>query len=155
MGKIKIPGALELQYQELPYYWIQVNPDRIQYTIPNHSHQELKKKLASGVTSTNANIRFYLDILLQLKAISQTGIHAVLWSSWLFYSKAAEQSTNLTNDPIMMTHLLDFQRQACVGRNYQILPKMAAKAAFWDTAPEVVLPRMTRLEHDNYVKSGV
>ena len=64
MGKIKIPAATELKYQELPYYWVQVTPDRIQYTIPNHSHQELKKKLVSGVTSTNATIQRYLDILL-------------------------------------------------------------------------------------------
>jgi hypothetical protein len=37
--------------------------------------------------------------------------------------------------------------QACVGRSYLYLPNKALKAAFWDTAPEVVLPRITQQEH--------
>ena len=56
-------------------------------------------------------------------------------------------SQNPANDQALMTALDAFQRLACVGSSFRKLPSKAAKAAFWEKASEVVLPRITQQEH--------
>ena len=156
MGKINIPAAPQMSASEKPYWWVQAIPDRIKYTIA----ADPPKILGSLILGSNG---FHTKVEKYLKVLHRSGplafgfgldiLSAKLYGAWQDYDMktrymSSDRLRTLLNDQQAMTLLLNFQRMACVGGSYKSLPKRAAKAAFWDTAEEVVLPRMTREEHD-------
>jgi hypothetical protein len=143
MGKINIPPQSRVSGAEDLYYRIQINPDRIRYTIPGTSHNILKGAIL-GTAGFNSKIQENLQDLEKHQWLDMNG---PLYKAWLKYHGAAEASQNLSNDPTMMTALDEFQRLACVGSSYKKLPERAAKAEFWEKTSEVALPRITQQEH--------
>jgi len=146
MGRINIPVAAHETIAETPYFMVQIIPDRIKYQIAGGDPPTMMKAFISGKTGWNSKIQTFLEVLGndKLKAVEPTG---TLFQAWLKYSTAADDSKDPRNDQAMMTALEDFQRLACTGSSYKKLPLKAAKAAFWDTKSEVVLPRITQQEH--------
>jgi hypothetical protein len=143
MGRINIPAASRVSATEDLYYKLQIIPDRIMYTRPGTSHNILKMSLF-GETGFHSQIQERLEALEKAKRIEISG---ALYKKWLAYHSAATASQNLSNDPVMTTELLEFQRLACVGSSYRDLLDRAAKAAFWENTAEVPLPRITQQEH--------
>lgn len=143
MGRINIPPSSRVTGTEDLYYKIQIIPDRIAYTIPGAPHNILTGVIL-GDAGYNAKVQENLESLEKYNRLDMNG---ALYRAWLAYHGAAVASQNLSNDAAMNDKLLEFQRLACIGSSYAKLPETAAKAAFWERAAEVPLPRITLQEH--------
>lgn len=146
MGRINIPAAAQVTIAETPYFEVQIIPDRINNQIAGGDPPTMLKAFIAGKTGWNSKVQDFLEVLAndRLNAIDPTG---TLFQAWLKYSAHADESKDPRADQAMMTALEDFQRLACTGSSYKKLPPKAAKAAFWERKPEVVLPRITQQEH--------
>jgi hypothetical protein len=148
MARIPIAPYSKFTDHEKPYYWVQVIPDRINYSIAANMPTKYIKDAIAGTTGTkenssfNVKLQYFLDVLSQRNAINPA-----LIAAWYTYSELATQSQDPNTDQPLQDSLLEFRKLTCVGSSYNKLPKAAHKVAYWQLPGEVPLPRISQAEH--------
>jgi hypothetical protein len=141
MGRIALDVVSRVTTTEKPYWQIQAYPDGLKYDIQ-------RSPLGGKVSGTQKYIGLIQENLQQLneaRAISEDGplYRRFLAFSSYHYSLDDNNRVDPMLDMLYLTKLEDFQRLACTGSSFANLPGRAAKAAFWDTSLEAVLPRIS------------